>query len=58
MTNLDDLIEEMIHAIEGLLNSHDEVNGSCLECMEDGRGTHSEQIQELIRRYQAIISID
>jgi hypothetical protein len=43
-------LEEVARAARDLYDNHEECNGCCEDCMEDGRGTHAEQLDTALNK--------
>lgn len=43
---------EVVEAVKGLLDNHEEATGSCAVCLSDGRGTHAEQLETALQKLE------
>jgi hypothetical protein len=43
---------DVVEAVKGLLENHEEATGSCAVCLSDGRGTHAEQLETALQKLE------
>lgn len=51
------VISDIIEVGRELLDNHEESHGSCSICLEDGRGTHAEQLQTLFDKADRLLNL-
>lgn len=49
-----DTVQEMVRSANALLNNHEDCHGTCEDCLADGRGTHAEQLQTALDKWEKL----
>ena len=45
-------LRDVVEAVKGLLENHEEASGACAICLSDGRGTHAEQLETALQKLE------